>query len=63
MSTSVKLIIAVMGSLLAYAIAKIFLESVITGTSAGDTMMQDLLPVVIGGGTLITVVTIAFKAE
>ena len=63
MTSPVKLVIAVVGSLLAYAIAKIFLDSIITGTSAADTMLQDLLPIVIAGGALITIVVIAFKAE
>ncbi len=63
MSAPIKLIIAVVGSLLAYAIAAIFLTSIITGTTAADNMLQDLLPIVIAGGGLITTVVIAFKGE
>jgi len=63
MTWATKLIITVLGGLIAYYLSDTFLTSMITGTTTADEMLKSILPITIAGAVVISIVTIGFKAS
>ena len=62
MSWATKLIITVLGGLIAYYLSDTFLTGIILGTTTADEMLKSILPITIAGAVVIAIVTIGFKA-
>jgi len=61
-SWATKIIITVLGGLIAYALSDIFLAGIITGTTTADVLLTSILPITIAGAVVIAIVTVGFKS-
>ena len=48
-------VITVVGALIAYIIADTLITNLITGTSTGDILIQDIIPIVAASGAVIVI--------
>ena len=55
-----KLVMVVIGGLIAYYLGTIFCTTIITGTSTTDTMVKTVVPLAVGGGVVIGILKAAF---
>ena len=62
MNWATKIVITVLGGLLAYYLSDTFLDSIITGTATADTLLQNILPITLAGAVVLAIVMIAFKS-
>jgi hypothetical protein len=58
-----KLVTTVAGLLVAYYITTLFLTSIITGTTTGDTLVKTIGPIAAAAGTTIGLLLAFFKQE
>lgn len=63
MSWATKIIVTVLGGLIAYYLSDTFLTTIITGTTVADTLLKSILPITIAGAVVIAIVTVGFKAS
>ena len=63
MTWATKIIITVLGGLIAYYLSDTFLRGLITGTTTADEMLKSILPITIAGAVVIAIVTVGFKAS
>jgi len=61
-SWATKIIITVLGGLIAYYLSDVFLTGIITGTTTADTLLTSILPITIAGAVVIAIVTVGFKS-
>jgi len=57
------LITAVFGSLIAYYVGTIFTTQLITGTSTGDTLIQNLVPITLAAVAVIIIISVGFSRK
>jgi hypothetical protein len=58
-----KIVVTVLGGLIAYYLSSTFLTGLITGTTTADTLLQNILPITIAGAVVLAIVMISFKAS
>jgi len=57
------LITAVFGSLIAYYVGTIFTTQLITGTSTGDTLIQNIIPITLAAVAVIIIISVGFSRK
>ena len=53
--------LAGMGGLITYAVARLVITTFVTGTSSADTLVKTIVPIVIGAGVVWLIVVSAFS--
>ena len=61
MNVARTLISAVFGALIAYYVATIFTTTLITGTTTGDILIQNLVPITLAAVAVIIIITVVFS--
>ncbi len=57
------LITAVFGSLVAYYVGSIFTTTLITGSSTGDILIQNLVPITLAAVAVIIIISVGFSKK
>ena len=57
------LITAVFGALIAYYVGSILVTQLITGTSTGDTLIQNLVPITLAAVAVIIIISVGFSKK
>ena len=57
------LITAVFGALIAYYVGSILVTQLITGTSTGDTLIQNLVPITLAAVAVIIIISVGFSRK
>ena len=50
-----RVVAAVVGSIIAYIIATEIIDALVTGTSTGDTLIADVVPIIIAAGVMLVI--------
>lgn len=50
-----EVVVTVVGALIAYIIASLLISNLITGTSTGDTLIQNIVPIVAAAGAVVVI--------